>query len=74
MKGKLGKKEYYPADEFIFAVKNPYADKLNLPKSPPTPKTPTKNPPVTVTQSPSNPCCEGNFLISHTGILTPICH
>jgi len=62
MKGKLGKKQYYPADEFIFAVKNPYADKLNFPKSPPTPKTTTKKPSVTVTQSPSNPCCEGEII------------
>ena len=62
MKGKLGKKSYYPADEFIFAVKNSYADKLNLPKSPPTQKTTTEKTPVTVTQSPSNSCCEGNLL------------
>ena len=65
MKGKLGKKLYYPSEEFLFAVKNSYAGKLDPTPSKTTPKPPTVKPSVTVTQSPSKPCCEGDFLNSH---------
>ena len=65
MKGKLGKKLYYPSEEFLFAVKSSYAGERGPVPSTPTPKTPTKKPSVSVTQSPSKPCCEGDFLYSH---------
>ena len=65
MKGKLGKRKYHPSDEFLFAEKNSYDGKRRPVLSTPTPKTPTVKPSVTVTQSPSKPCCEGDFLNSH---------
>ena len=64
MKGKLAKAKYYPSDEFLFAVKNSHAGKLDPFPFKTTPKTPTVKPSVTVTQSPSKPCCEGDFLNS----------